>query len=84
MKGLLLAFTPGGNFTLTSGTEAELPDYRFNKKRISHMFCPSCGVQSYSRAVSADGVDTIAINVRCLDDVDLATLERIPFDGKSA
>jgi hypothetical protein len=29
------------------------------------------------------GSEMIALNVRCLDDVDLATLKISPFDGRS-
>jgi len=30
-----------------------------------------------------NGVEMVAVNVRCLDDVDLDGLNLVPFDGKS-
>jgi hypothetical protein len=82
-KGLLLAFTPRENFTLEQG-EASLSEYRFNKRVIAHQFCKVCGVQPFAFAKDPKGVDTAAINVRCVDGVDLATLKRTPYDGASA
>lgn len=82
-KGLLLAFVPASAFTLTAGSDEALTEYRFNQKKIKHLFCPICGVQSYSRGEKPDGTGTVAINVRCLDGVDIASLSRIPYDGKN-
>jgi len=81
-KGFLLTFTPTSNFTLKSGEEA-LTEYRFNKKHIEHVFCEDCGVQPFARAKAPDGTDTIAVNVRCLDDVDIAGLKPVPVDGRT-
>jgi len=82
MKGLLLSFIPLDSFRLLSG-EDSLTEYRFNKKQIEHLFCSICGVQSFSYGVNKDGDRMAAINVRCLDNVDPATLTQVPFDGKS-
>ncbi|MES2014581.1 MAG: GFA family protein [Patescibacteria group bacterium] len=80
-KGVILAFTPESNFTLLSG-ENDLIDYQFNKKVIHHLFCKTCGVQSFGKGPGKDS-GTVAINVRCLDDVDLSTLSPTPYDGKN-
>ena len=82
-KGLLLVFTPREQFQLTSG-EDKLTEYRFNKRVIAHQFCKVCGVQPFAFAKDPKGVDTAAINVRCVDGVDLTTLNRVPYDGASA
>jgi hypothetical protein len=29
------------------------------------------------------GEPTAAVNVRCIEDIDLATIKRVPFDGRS-
>ena len=81
-KGLLLTFVPASQFKLTSG-EGELTLYQFNKRVIQHFFCSTCGVESFARGKTADGRDTVSINVRCLDDVDLSALQLTPFDGRS-
>jgi len=82
-KGLLLTFTPRDQFTLEKGG-GSLTEYRFNKRVIAHQFCKVCGVQPFAFAKDPKGVDTAAINVRCVDGVDLATLKRTPYDGASA
>lgn len=81
-KGFLLTFTPAENFSLLSGEDV-LTEYKFNKKAISHLFCARCGVQPFGRGKGPDGTEMAAINVRCVDDVDLAALDRKPIDGKS-
>jgi hypothetical protein len=82
IKGLLLKFVPAEFFTLTHGDESTLTEYRFNKHHIRHLFCPVCGVQSYSRGTGVNDAEMIAINVRCLDDVEADALEVTKFDGK--
>jgi len=81
-KGLLLAFIPTEQFKLISG-EDNLTDYQFNKKIIHHLFCKTCGVQSFARGTGKEGAPTIALNVRCLDGIDISSLNLKPFDGKS-
>ena len=59
-----------------------LVDYQFNRHVIHHVFCRTCGVESFARGKGKDGRDVFAINVRCLDGVDIATLSPKPFDGR--
>ncbi len=80
--GTLLAFAPAAQFELLAGAEA-LTDYQFGKKRIHHLFCRRCGIRSFCRATGRDGTPTVAINVRCLEGVDLDALPVKRFDGKS-
>jgi len=82
MKGLLLSFVPAGSFRLLSGEDA-LTEYRFNKKQIEHLFCSTCGVESFAYGMDKEANRIATINVRCLDNVDTAQLEVVPFDGKS-
>lgn len=81
-SGYLLTFVPAGEFKLLSGDDV-LTDYLFGHKRIHHLFCAVCGVRSFARGVGPGGAETAAINVRCLDDVDLSPLAVTKFDGKS-
>ena len=60
-----------------------LPTYLFNKHAIRHHFCPECGCAPFAYG-EAQGKQTAAINIRCLEDVDLATVKRVPFDGRSS
>jgi len=79
--GALLSFVPAGAFTLEKGEES-LTDYQFSKKVIHHLFCRVCGVRSFARGQGPKG-PMVAINTRCLDDVDASTLNVQHFDGKS-
>lgn len=83
-RGLVLGFAPADQFTLLSGEDA-LTDYQFHKKKIHHLFCRTCGVESFSRGTGKDGAPMVTINLRCLDNLDLDALDPAPapFDGKS-
>ena len=80
--GSLLAFMPKSSFTLVSG-EAAMTEYQFNKHNIYHLFCATCGIQSFARGKRPDGTDVVAVNVRCLDDVDIDSLKVKKVDGRS-
>jgi hypothetical protein len=82
MRGLLLKFIPADQFTLTQG-EDSLKDYRFNKKKIAHMVCADCGVESFGRGAGPDGAEMVALNVRCFDDTDPESFTKELFDGKN-
>lgn len=83
MKGFLLQFTTSEKFTLLQGEE-ELKTYRFNKHVIEHLFCSDCGAEPFGKGTDKEGNDTVAINVRTIDGIDLAALTRMPWDGRSA
>jgi hypothetical protein len=63
--------------------ESDLTTYTFNKHKIKHRFCPTCGCAPFGEAADASGKPMAAINVRCLEDVDISSLTRIPVDGRS-
>ena len=81
--GARLAFLPEQHFTLLSGRD-QLSDYMFAKKHIHHLFCKTCGVRSFAHGANPEGGEMYAINVRCIDDVDLDAMTIQKFDGKSA
>lgn len=80
--GSILAFAPRDNFTLLQG-EDQLTEYRFNNQIISHLFCKTCGIQSFAYGAMPDGTPVAAINARCLDGVDATALAPSHFDGAS-
>ncbi len=80
--GSLLAFAPAGSFTLVAGQDSTT-EYRFNQNVIEHLFCATCGIESFARGKSPDGSDMVAVNVRCLDGVDVNALNVRTFDGRS-
>ncbi len=81
--GSLLAFAPATEFTLLSG-EPQLTKFEFNKKAIQHQFCAICGIQSFAIGTHPrTGAKLAAINVRCLDGVDVDALKVKKVDGRS-
>src|SRR4051812_34521363 len=81
--GTLLSFIPESAFTLSSG-EGALTNYKFNKMHISHLFCRTCGIKSFARGTGSDGAGMIAVNVRCLDGVDVESLNVTHYNGKAS
>ena len=81
-RGSILAFVPAQEFELEGG-EAKLTEYRFNTKMIEHLFCSGCGMESFARGEMPDGTKMVAINVRCLDGVDVESLNTTMVDGRS-
>lgn len=79
-KGFLLWFLPRSALTLKT-PESELATYTFNKHVIQHRFCTTCGCQPFGFGKDKSGVDIAAVNVRCLEAVDLTALKRQQVDG---
>lgn len=81
--GSLLAFTPATHFRLTQG-EKNLTAYEFNRHVIQHQFCSTCGIQSFAIGKHPKtGEALAAINVRCLDGVDVDQFKVRKVDGRS-
>jgi len=80
--GTILRFVPASEFKLLSGEEV-LTEYRFNTKVINHLFCSVCGIKPFGAGKGRDGADTRAINLRCLEGVDLQQVPTRHVDGKS-
>ena len=80
-KGYLLWFLPKTQFSMNSSAES-LNEYTFNKHAIKHKFCASCGVAPFAFGENK-GVETVAINARCLDELDLSVVKINQVDGKS-
>jgi hypothetical protein len=80
--GTLLAFVTADKFKLLSGEDA-LTDYQFNKHVIHHTFCKVCGIKPFAKGKDRQGNETRAINVRCLEGVDIDKLNVHQYDGKN-
>ena len=81
-KGYLLWFVDRDKLDLRT-PESELATYLFNKHHIQHRFCPNCGCAPFGMGQDRSGTAKAAINVRCLENVDLKALRVIPVDGRS-
>ena len=79
-KGFLHLIVPPERFELLSGRE-EIATYEFNTRAARHYFCRTCGIHSFY--VPRSDPDKIDVNVRCLEGVEPANLEIVPFDGKN-
>ena len=82
-RGGLLAFFPREALRLST-PEADMATYTFNRHALQHHFCPACGISPFSEGVDPrNGAKTVAVNVRCLPDVDLDSLQVTKVDGAS-
>ena len=79
-KAYLHWIVPRAAFQLVAG-ENDLATYRFNTGVAQHHFCRHCGVASFY--VPRSNPDSIDVNARCLDGVDVAALPRRSFDGRN-
>lgn len=80
--GYLMSFVQAESFKLLSG-EAATTDYLFNKQRVHHLFCSTCGIRSYGWGTGKDGSKMYMLNVRCLEGVDPDAFEIKKVDGRS-
>lgn len=81
-KGSLLWFVPRSELKLLSQDSAA-STYTFNQHVIKHRFCPTCGIHPYGEGTDPQGNAMAAINIRCLDDIDLDAIPVKHFDGRS-
>jgi hypothetical protein len=81
-KGSLLWFVPRDRMQLLT-PDANASTYTFNRHVISHRFCPVCGMHPYAEGKDPKGNPTAAINIRCLEDIDLGSIPLTHYDGRS-
>ena len=81
-KGSLLWFVPRDRLKLKT-PETAASTYEFNKHVIKHRFCPTCGIHPYGEGKDPKGNAMAAINLRCIENLDLASIPVHQFDGRS-
>lgn len=81
-KGSVLVFVPAAE-AKTTANQANIGDYQFGKKRIHHLFCKNCGVSPWSESSDQNGAKMMAINLRCVDGLDLTKIPTTEYDGAS-
>ncbi|HEY8520196.1 MAG TPA: GFA family protein [Gammaproteobacteria bacterium] len=81
-KGSLLWFVPREALRLLT-PEDNLATYTFNKHVIKHRFCPTCGIHPFGEGIDPRGRATAAINLRCLEGLDLDSVPVRHFDGRA-
>jgi hypothetical protein len=80
-KGSLLWFIPRHQLNLLTPPE-NMRSYTFNKHVIQHYFCPNCGIHPFGEGTGPDGQLSAAVNIRCLDEIDLDAVKIHHFNGR--
>lgn len=81
-KGFLLWFGPRTALRLKT-PESALSEYTFNRHAIRHQFCAVCGCAPFAFGKDRGGADIVAVNLRCLPELDLGKLKLSHVDGRS-
>lgn len=81
-KGSLLWFVARSQMKLLT-PEDQISTYTFNKHHIKHRFCPTCGMHPYGEGTDPKGNAMAAINIRCLENIDLKVIPIQEFDGRA-
>lgn len=82
-RGSLLWFVPRQALRLIT-PEADLGRYTFYRHVIDHRFCPVCGIHVFGEGTHPAGHRMAAVNLRCLDGVDLDQVAVHHYDGRAA
>lgn len=78
--GFLHHHVDKSDFNLTKGFE-HIQTYRFGTLSAEHMFCRICGVQAFYKSRSDQ--NRFDINIRCLEGVDIHSIEYWLVDGQN-
>jgi hypothetical protein len=78
--GYLHLIVARDDFHLLQGGDA-LATYTFNTGVAKHHFCRRCGIKSFY--VPRSHPDGVSVNVRCLDEGTVESVEIEPFDGRN-
>ena len=81
-RGSLLWFAPRSEFRLLTPEDAA-STYTFNKHRIKHRFCPECGIHTHGEGTDPKGNAIAAVNIRCIEGLDLAAIPVRHYDGRA-
>lgn len=82
-RGSLLWFVPREALRLQTPDE-NASTYTFNKHVIRHRFCPVCGIHPYGEGSDPSGRAMAAVNIRCVEGIDLAAVPVKQYDGRAA
>lgn len=81
-KGALMWFVPRQALRVRAEPGA-MGTYTFNRHVIKHNFCKTCGIHPYGEGAMPDGTEMAAINLRCVEGLDLSTIPVQHHDGRA-
>ena len=81
-KGALLWAVPHLGLRVQAAP-VDLGTYLFNRHAIQHRFCRNCGIHVFAEDAASGTERSAYINIRCLEDIDLAAVPVHEFDGRS-
>jgi len=81
-KGALMWFVPRDKLELLTPDE-NAATYLFNKHVIRHRFCATCGIHPYGEGTDPQGRSMAAVNLRCIEGLDLSAVPVNHYDGRS-
>jgi hypothetical protein len=79
-SGYLHLIVPRSRFRLLAG-EANLSSYTFDTHEAKHLFCKTCGIKSFY--IPRSHPNGISVNVRCLDEATIKSMQVEFFDGRN-
>lgn len=82
-RGSLLWFVPRDQFRLLT-PESDAATYLFNKHVIRHRFCANCGIHPFGEGTDPKGNAMAAVNLRCVEGIDLDAIPVQHYDGRAA
>ena len=79
-SGYLGVIVPRERFRLLRG-EDHLSEYTFNTGTARHRFCRHCGIKSFY--VPRSHPDGVSVNLRCVEEGTVRSVDRRTFDGRN-
>jgi hypothetical protein len=81
-KGAVMWFVPRDKLRLLT-PEQDASTYLFNKHAIKHRYCSVGGIHPYGEGADPKGMRTAAVNIRCLEGIELESIPTKHYDGRS-
>lgn len=81
-RGSLLWFVPRERLRLVT-PEEDAATYTFHQHVIKHRFCAHCGIHPFGEGTDPNGNAMAAVNLRCIEGLDLDKIPVTHFDGRS-
>jgi len=63
--------------------ESAAATYTFNKHVIKHRFCATCGIHVFGEGMDPKGNAVAAVNLRCVEGLDLDAIPVQHYDGRA-